>query len=514
MDVHAVARDPRDVDAEVLALGIWDAPGELSEAAHSLDAPLSGECARSLGARRLSGELGKVAVVALLPAVATAPLRARAVLAVGLGPRQQFDATAARTYAAAALRTTCELKRSQLALCLPAEAAGDRTPIGAQASAMAEGATLAEYRYEVYKSHPDDASVRLASLTLVVPPSLASELPALETALAEGQRVADVTNFVRDLVNGPPRQVTPAYLAETAQRVAQEGGLEYQVLWKEDLEQQGMGGILAVNQGSARPPCLVRLRYQAPREGAKTLAVVGKGITFDSGGLSLKPADSMATMHQDMAGAAAVIGFLKLAASLKLPCNVLGVFGATENLPSGSAYKPSDIIRLYNGRTVEVTNTDAEGRLVLADGLAYAARESPAALVDLATLTGANYVTFGNHAAAAIGNDERLVELMRQAGARSGERTWPLPLWPEYRRQMDSVVADLKNSAGRAAGGISAASFLSEFVGDCPWVHLDIYGAAFVDADQKTIPPYNLRLSATGFGPRLLREFATLWAGA
>ncbi|MBI4492427.1 MAG: leucyl aminopeptidase [Chloroflexi bacterium] len=514
MELRALAQEPGEVDVEALAVGAWSDPEDLAEAAAALDAALGGELARALAAHRVSGELGRAELVALLPPAISAPFRARAIIGLGLGPFRQFDAHAARTAAAAGARKAQELKLRQLAVCLPAHEASDLASPALQGCAAAEGVALAEYRYDAYKTQVDGPPVRLDSFTAVVPPANASELPALEAALAQGQQAAEVTNFVRELVNGPPNRVTPAYLAETAQRVAQEEGLECQVLWKAELEQQGMGGLLAVNQGSAREPCLVRLRYQAARSGAKTLAVVGKGITFDSGGLSLKSAENMVAMHQDMAGAAAVIGFLKLAATFKLPCNVIGVFGATENLPSGTAYKPSDILRMYNGRTVEITNTDAEGRLVLADALACAAREAPDAIVDLATLTGANFVTFGNHAAAAIGNDEHLVELMRLAGARSGERAWPLPLWPEYRRQMDSPVADLKNSAGRAASGVSAAGFLSEFVDRRPWVHLDIYGVAYVDADQKTVPPYNLRCTATGFGPRLLREFVTLWAGA
>jgi leucyl aminopeptidase len=314
----------------------------------------------------------------------------------------------------------------------------------------------------------------------------------------------------RDLSVGPGNFVTPTYLAEQAREVAQRWGLEIIVWGKDELREKGMGGLLAVNQGSTQPPAFVAMRYTAP-SATKTLAVVGKGITFDSGGISIKPADHMEYMRHDMTGAATVIGFLELAAATQLPVNVLGVFAATENLPSGSAYKPGDVFRAYNGRTMEIVNTDAEGRVVLSDALSYAAEQKPDAIVDFATLTGACVVALGNHASGLMTNDDRLAKLLIQAGELAGDRVWQLPLWKVYKEQIKTVMADVRNTGGRRAGAITAAHFLQEFVDDIPWAHLDIAGTAYTDPEQSYIPPYNPRYGATGVGVRLMWHFCQLW---
>jgi leucyl aminopeptidase len=253
------------------------------------------------------------------------------------------------------------------------------------------------------------------------------------------------------------------------------------------------------------------MRYRSGRPDAKTLAVVGKGITFDSGGISIKPADGMGAMKQDMSGAAAVIGFCQLAARNRLPADVLGVFAATENLPSGTAYRPGDVVTSYNGKTMEIITTDAEGRVILSDALGWTVEQRPDAIVDLATLTGACVVALGHYASGAMGNDQAVIDLLVAAGEETGERVWQLPLWREYNCDIDSPVADIKNSGGRHGGAITAAAFLQNFVGSVPWAHLDIAGTAWI-GDQGWIPPYQCKGIATGVGPRLLEEFCRRWA--
>src|SRR5207244_9748102 len=272
----------------------------------------------------------------------------------------------------------------------------------------------------------------------------------------------------------------------------------------------GMNAILAVNKGSNEPPAFVVLHYKAPAA-TKTLAVVGKGITFDSGGNSIKPADNMEYMRHDMTGAATVIGFVQLAAATQLPVNVLGVFAATENLPSGTAYKPGDVFKAYNGKTMEIVNTDAEGRVILSDSLAYATEQKPDAIVDFATLTGACQVALGDHATGLMSNNQALADQILAAGETSGDRCWQLPLWNVYAEQIKTAMADVRNTGGRRAGAITAGLFLQEFVGDVTWGHLDIAGTAYADSDQTYVAPYNPRPGATGVGVRLLWHFRQAW---
>jgi leucyl aminopeptidase len=329
--------------------------------------------------------------------------------------------------------------------------------------------------------------------------------------LAELARLTcDAVMKVRDLSVGPGNYVTPTFLADQARAVAQQYGLDIIVWGKDELREHGMNAILAVNQGSSQPPAFVAMKYTAP--GArKTVAVVGKGITFDSGGISIKPADHMEYMRHDMTGAATVIGFTQLAAAGKLGVNVLGVFAATENLPSGSAYKPGDVFRAYNGKTMEIVNTDAEGRVILSDSLAYAAEQKPDAIIDFATLTGACQVALGDHATGLMSNNQALADALLAAGQKSGDRCWQLPLWKVYGEQIKTAMADVRNSGGRRAGAITAALFLKEFVDDIPWAHLDIAGTAYADSDQTYVAPYNPRPGATGVGVRLLWHFCQSW---
>ncbi len=299
----------------------------------------------------------------------------------------------------------------------------------------------------------------------------------------------------------PGNIVTPRYLAEEAGRLGDEHGLQVTVLDPKAMKRDGMEAVLAVAAGSEEEPRFIAIEYGARAEGG-ALVLVGKGVTFDAGGLSLKTPQSMETMKADMSGAAAVLGAMRAVAELGLSVHLVGLIPAVENMPSGRALRPGDVIGSRSRKTIEVVNTDAEGRLILADALSYAARYEPEAMVDIATLTGACVVALGHHASGLMGNDEALIEEIRQVGERTGERVWPLPLWVEYRDLLKSEIADIKNSGGRAAGTISAAMFLREFVGPVPWAHLDIAGTAWAEKAGPYQP-----VGPTGVGVRLFIEW-------
>lgn len=326
-------------------------------------------------------------------------------------------------------------------------------------------------------------------------------------AARAGRITGEATNYARRLVNLPPNEVTPSRLAEEAVEAGERAGLEVEILEPEQVEALGMGAFLAVARGSDEPSRLIVLRHRGEGDGP-VLAFVGKGLTFDSGGISIKPSDKMETMKLDMAGGAAVLAATRAIAELKLGVDVVGVIPATENLPGGRAYKPGDVVRALNGKTIEIISTDAEGRLILADALAYARQLGATHLVDVATLTGACIIALGHVAAGVMGNDTALVDAVLDTGESAGERMWRLPLFPEYRAQLDSKIADIKNVGGRAAGSITAGLFLREFVGDTCWAHIDIAGTAWSEKDE----PHQVE-GATGAGTRTLIALAERIAG-
>jgi leucyl aminopeptidase len=422
----------------------------------------------------------------------------RVVLAVGCAPAPEVPASEAVRRGAAALVRQAGRARS-VAVVLGGPTTGVNPPDAAQA--IAEGAALATYRYQGFKSAPEpDGPV--GELTLVTGPD-----PRIQRALQRGVAIASAVAMVRDLVNEPPGSLTPSRFAAIAQRTASTRGLSARVYDLAAIQSEGLGGLGGVARGSEQEPRMVRLEYQPRARARAKVALVGKGITFDSGGLSLKTGEGMMTMKDDMAGAAVVLGAMSLLAELRVPVHVVGFMPLTENMPGGRAIKPGDVLRARNGKTMEVLNTDAEGRLVLADGLSLAAEEKPDAIIDLATLTGAVVTALGRKIAGLMGNDERLSQMVQSAGAVAGERYWPLPLPADYRRDIDSQVADMKNigNAGQA-GSIIAGLFLQEFVGGLPWAHLDIAGTAWGEADSAY-----LSRGATGFGVRTLAELLSRW---
>ncbi|MFF1563192.1 leucyl aminopeptidase [Streptomyces sp. NPDC058293] len=451
--------------------GLVVAPG-----AEAVDKAYDGKLAAVLETLGASGGEGEVTK---LPA--PSGFKAPVVLAVGLGPvpekDETYDAEALRRAAGVAARTLAGAKKAAFAL--PVEDSGD-------AGAIAEGALLGAYSFDAYKESAQDGKAPLAEIALLgAKPRDKAFKAAVERALA----VTEELNRARDLVNTPPNDLTPEAFAAVASAAAKEHGIKVQVLDEKALVKGGFGGILGVGAGSEAPPRLVKLSYTSSKAD-KHLAFVGKGITYDSGGISLKPAGHNETMKCDMAGAAAVFAAVVAAARLGLKVNVTGWLALAENMPSGSATRPGDVLRMYSGKTVEVLNTDAEGRLVLADAIAKASEETPDAIVDVATLTGAMMLALGNRTFGIMANDDAFRTSIHEVAEEVGEPSWPMPLPSDLRKGMDSATADIANMGERMGGGLVAGLFLQEFVGEgITWAHLDIAGPAFNEGGASGYTP-------------------------
>jgi leucyl aminopeptidase len=493
------------VRTPLLVVSLFEGVEEPGGATRVVNEALGGLIGRLIADGEIKGSLGEFTVIHNQGD--RSQLAADRVAVVGLGKRDDFDLEAARIASATAARKARDLRVGRYATVVHGAGAGGLDSRLA-ARALVEASLMALYTYHHFKTPPDEPRPTIDQITIVEQDE--DRAQAFEVAADEASKLVDGVNVARDLSQAPGNVMTPTVLADRAREMGESRGLSVQVWGKEELREKGMNAILAVNAGSAQEPRFVMMKYDCGNERAKTLAVVGKGITFDSGGISLKPPEHMENMKHDMSGAAAVVGFLQAAADLKLPVNIVGIFAATENLPSSTSYKPGDVFKTYQGTFIEVVNTDAEGRVILSDALAYAVEQNPDAIVDLATLTGACVVALGYHASGAMGNDEGLMTLVKQAGDASGERIWPLPLWKEHRRDIDSPVADIKNTGGRAGGALTAGAFLQCFVGDKPWVHLDIAGTAYTENWART-PPYHPSSCATGMGVRLLVELARRW---
>jgi leucyl aminopeptidase len=366
---------------------------------------------------------------------------------------------------------------------------------------LAEGVELGAYRYWHYRTGLSTAeNFEVEKVTIL---TAKGRLEKVKSGVATGRIVAGGVRLARDIVNSPGFAMTPPRLGELALEMGERLPLDVMVLDQAALTQQGFGGILAVGKGSDHEPRFIAMEYGKAGRDRPTICLVGKGLTFDSGGLSLKPADAMETMKNDKGGAAAVFGAVQVAAQLKLPLHVVGLVSSAENMPSGDAYRPGDIVTTLSGKTIEVLNTDAEGRVILSDALYYAQRYKPDAIINLATLTGAMIIALGNQVTGMMGTDQALMDRIAAAGEATGERVWQLPLWDNYVQMVKSDVADLKNMAGRPAGSITAAAFLKAFAGDYPFAHLDIAGTAWTERPSK---PFE-STGATGVGVRLLTEF-------
>jgi len=505
-----------EIKADTLVIPITrhgETPKKLPQGLSTLDQRMDGRLSDALSAGDFQGNVGDRLVV-------YGPRDGDLVrcLLLGLGEAHEIDDEGLRLFGGRVGRELVRAGVGRVALVVPAAAA-----LAPERSSerIAEGAALGAYRFERYKrssngsdsgqdgkkkSRSKSAEPRLRIFYAKKSASKRSGgLGALRAGVRRTLQVAESQIAARDLSNEPPNALYPETLAQEARRMARAVGLRCRVMSVAELERRGMGAILAVGQGSVHPPRLIVLEHgaTAARKKRGTLALVGKAITFDSGGLSIKPAMGMPDMKHDMSGAAAVFGAMRAIALLDLPIHVVGLLTAAENMPSGTAYRPSDIIETASGQTVEIVNTDAEGRLVLADALHHAVTTySPDAMVDIATLTGAAMMAFGAHASAGLGNDEALLEEVRAAGLRTGETVWPMPLLSEHEKAMRSKVADWKNSAGGSAGISTAAAFLRGFVGDTPWVHLDIAGSGMTS--ERT--PLHVG-GGTGVGVRLLTDW-------
>jgi leucyl aminopeptidase len=478
MEVSASTQPGNASDADTIAVGVFDgeepAPGAPTELGEML---ASGEASRSFKALALAHAAGKRWLV------------------VGLGTRGDFTAERARVAAAVARERARELATRTLCWETPADSGSE------VAAALVEGTILADYRFERYKSTPAAENgtkpKRLERLVVSSPADRGQ-------AVAESALVAEAVNAARDLQNRPGNDLTPTALAEHAEALAAAiADLSVEVEGREGIRARGMGAFAAVAQGSEQEPALITLRYDGPEAGGPMLGFVGKAVTFDSGGISLKPGAKMAEMKFDMSGGAAVIEAVATIARLRLPVRLVAIVGATENLPSGRSVKPGDIVTAANGKTVEVNNTDAEGRLVLADCLCQAVAEGSERIVDLATLTGAVIVALGSTYAGLLGNDEELAERVSVAGERTGEIVWRLPLHQEYDELIKGKYGDFDNAPeAHKAGTIVGAAFLSKFAGEVPWAHLDIAGSAW-DLGRAYVGK-----GASGWGVRLLVELA------
>lgn len=489
MHIH-VAPKPK---ADLLVLGIFD-DKKLDHDGASADAQLKG-LITSLLKEEFKPDFKQTKFMHVGGAV-------KNILLVGLGKRTEFDIDKLRKVSAIAAKVARANRIKSAATTLHRlDAKGNYKDKG---RAIAEGSILGLYRFNKYKTVNDDFKVE--ELALIEGDK--KRIEELGHGVHTGSVLANATNYVRDIVNSPACFVTPTALADEAKAVAKKYRLKIKVFNKAQMQKLGMNALLGVASGSSQEPRFIIMEYKSKKANV-TIAVVGKGITFDSGGLDLKPPPYMETMKLDKAGAAAVLGIMQTVAHLKLPVNVIGAMPTTENMPGPGAQKPGDVVTAYNKKTIEIMNTDAEGRLILADAISYVEKNyKPRAIIDLATLTGAVVIALGYHAAGILGNDEGLIKKVKDAGWRSFERVWQLPLWQEHKEAAKSDIADVANafrSGSVDAGTINGAAFISYFV-NVPWVHVDIAGAAWSPEEREYIPR-----AATGYGVRLITQLLMDW---
>jgi leucyl aminopeptidase len=490
MEFSIKTLSPETAKTGCVVLGVYSEK-ELTPPARRVDQRSRGGLRAALA--DLSGKLGSTLLLRALPNVA-----AERVLLVGLGAKKEFGEAAYRDAVRAAANALRELGAKDAALFLADLKVGTQ-PISWNVRQAVLGVREAFYRFDQLKSQKKNPEPSLARITLPLPPAA-----ALEQALREAQATADGTDLARTLGNLPANICTPSYLAEQARKLAREFKLQVEVLERKDMEKLGMGAFLAVTSASHQPPKLIVLRYSGAAKSVKPLALVGKGITFDTGGISLKPAGEMDEMKFDMSGAGSVLGTIRALAGMKAPVNVVGVIPTCENMPGGHAVKPGDVVTTLSGQTVEILNTDAEGRLILCDALAYAERFKPEVVVDIATLTGACVIALGHIATGLFANDQKLADELRTAGEDAWDRVWQMPLWEEYQEGLRSNFADMANIGGRPGGAITAASFLARFTRKLRWAHLDIAGTAWKSGREK---------GSTGRPVPLLVRFALRRAG-
>jgi leucyl aminopeptidase len=508
MEIKVVSGGIEATQDELVVVNLFEGVEVPGGATGAVDQALGGAIREAIADGDLRGKRGEVTVFYPRGAIP-----ASRVIVVGLGPQDEFTLQGVREAAATAARKARELGVPSFSSIVHGAGAGGFS-LEEAAQAVVEGTILSLYRYQELKNEPPD---RPDPETFTLVQFYEAKVPAVEAGAQVGQIVAEAACLARDLVNRPANYATPSDLAEGALEIAgQFDTMRCQVLGEGDAAELKMGSFLGVAQGSDEPAAFIIMEHNPGREDLETVVLVGKGITFDSGGISLKPSQKMDRMRGDMGGGAAVLGTMMAVGQLELPLHVVGLVPATENLPSGRAYKPGDVITAMNGKTIEVINTDAEGRLILADALAYAARFDPQAVVDLATLTGACVVALGRGMAAGVfcAEDDLLARLQAASQA-CGERIWHMPLFDEYLGNLQSLSADLANTGGDRFGGVgTSAMFLKQFAEGYPWAHLDVAGMSFEERPPTAKRPPHLQKGGTGFGVRLMVQFLRDWVAS
>ena len=489
-----------EVAADLIVVNLFQGVTQPGGATGAADRVLNGAISDVIAAGDFAGKSGETLVLYTRGAIP-----APRVLVVGLGESAKFNLAAARNASAAAARKARDLGAKTIATIVHGAGSGGLDPAAA-AGALVEGARLGLYRYAGYRSQPPK-DWKPDPDTLIIVGRDAAALAVFQAGVARAEVVVQGVMLARDLINTPANHMTPSVMADRAAALAAETGLKLDVLGRAKCKALGMGIFMAVAEASEQEPKFIILEHNADRSDLPTVVLVGKGVTFDSGGISLKPAEDMWKMKDDMSGAAAVIAALGVAARLNLPLHVVGLTPCAENLPGGRAQKPSDVFTGMTGKTMEVISTDAEGRMLLADALAYAARYNPVAVVDIATLTGAQAIALGPQAAAVFCNDDKLVAGLLAAAETSGDRLWRLPLYDEYLEAIKSQVADVKNSAGRFSGVGASAKFLEHFTEGYPWAHVDMASMAWAEEDKPSQPK-----GATGYGVRLFTALLEGWS--
>jgi len=479
---------------ECLIIGRFEGRGE-NPLIEEIDEVMEGLISSAIKSGDFKGKLNQTVVF-----YSGGKLSSERILLVGLGNRREFNQDKLREASGTAASEAKKMGVKILSTSLTELATEILSPLDS-AQVVVEGTMLSFYSFDDFKTDKKEKAKKLKTLNIVLPLKH-KELEKIEEGALKGQKLSESVFYARDLISNPGNVATPSYIARKTQDRAKKLGIKTTVLEKEDMRKLAMGGLLGVSQGSSEPPKLIILEYSGSKNKDRPYVVVGKAVTFDSGGISIKPSPGMEEMKTDMSGGAAAIGAVMAAASLKLPVNVIAIVPATENLPGGRAYKPGDILTSMSGQTIEVLNTDAEGRLILADALTYAERFNPHTVIDIATLTGACIIALGNHASGLLGNNEGLKKELLKAGEETGERLWELPLWEPYKKQISSDIADMKNIGGREAGTITAAAFLDKFTSKYHWAHIDIAGTAWEKSGRPFIPK-----GAAGVGVRLVIKY-------
>jgi leucyl aminopeptidase len=494
MNINVKVGDFRTEEVDAIAFGVFEESESPSGMLGAIDDAMGGEIRALLDLGDFKGEAKQTTVLYTKGAI-SAPRLAL----VGLGKAEDFNLEVARQAAGIIAQKLRDLGVKTFAIPLHSDPPQDMI------QAAVEGSTLALYQFNQHKTQDLDKVKELEEITFLAEDEASKAV--VEQGVERGEIIANGTLLARDLSNQPPNHLTPTILADKAQEIADTTGLKCEIFEPTQLKEQGFGALIGVAQGSVEEPRFIILEHRPAGDGKETVVFVGKGITFDSGGLSLKSGSGMMEMKHDMSGAAAVLGAMQAVGHLKPNLHVVGLIAATENMPSGTAQRPGDVVTAYGGKTIEILNTDAEGRLVLADALGYAKKYDPKAVIDLATLTGAVITALGHVACGMLGTDDDLMGKIRDAAETTHERVWQLPLWDDYDEGLKSEVADVKNIGDGTAGTIAGAAFLKKFVEDYPWAHLDIAGTAWGMKGSSYIPK-----GASGYGVRLLVQLAQGWA--